>query len=82
MKKTVGIIFGIVGAVLTVIGIVLKINIHRKAAVNAVCIIGGADGPTSIFVAGKLGGNFSTCAVVIGIILLVIAGFIFFRNKH
>ena len=49
MKKRLGIIAGILGIVLAVIGIVLK----QKENI-AVSVIGGADGPTSIFIAGKL----------------------------
>ena len=51
MKKRLGIIAGILGIVLAVIGIVLK-----KENI-AVSVIGGADGPTSIFIAGKLNGD-------------------------
>ena len=55
MKKRLGIIAGILGIVLAVIGIVLK-----QKENTAVSVIGGADGPTSIFIAGKLNGdNFS-----------------------
>ena len=49
MKKRLGIIAGILGIVLAVIGIVLK-----QKENTAVSVIGGADGPTSIFIAGKL----------------------------
>ena len=51
MKKRLGIIAGILGIVLAVIGIVLK-----QKENTAVSVIGGADGPTSIFIAGKLNG--------------------------
>lgn len=51
MKKRLGIIAGILGIVLAVIGIVLK---QKENA--AVSVIGGADGPTSIYIAGKLNG--------------------------
>lgn len=52
MKKRLGIIAGILGIVLAVIGIVLK-----QKENTAVSVIGGADGPTSIFIAGKLNGD-------------------------
>ena len=61
MKKRLGIIAGILGIVLAVIGIVLK-----QKENTAVSVIGGADGPTSIFIAGKLNGdNFIFMIVVI-----------------
>ena len=69
MKKRLGIIAGILGIVLAVIGIVLK-----QKENTAVSVIGGADGPTSIFIAGKLNGD--------RIILLILAGVIFYKRKH
>jgi LPXTG-motif cell wall-anchored protein len=76
MKKRLGIIAGILGIVLAVIGIVLK-----QKENTAVSVIGGADGPTSIFIAGKLNvDNF--IMIVVGIILLILAGVIFYKRKH
>lgn len=77
MKRVIGIIIGIIGAVLSVVGLILKVK--GKVSVS---IIGGADGPTSIFLAGKTSGDASVCAIIIGIILLIIAGFICFRRKR
>ena len=84
MKKRLGIIAGILGIVLAVIGIVLK-----QKENTAVSVIGGADGPTSIFIAGKLNGDnfifpfFSFIfMIVVGIILLILAGVIFYKRKH
>ena len=75
MKKRLGIIAGILGIVLAVIGIVLK-----QKENTAVSVIGGADGPTSIFIAGKLNGD--NFMIVVGIILLILAGVIFYKRKH
>ena len=69
MKKRLGIIAGILGIVLAVIGIVLK-----QKENTAVSVIGGADGPTSIFIAGKLNGDNFIFMIVVGIILLILAG--------
>ena len=77
MKKRLGIIAGILGIVLAVIGIVLK-----QKENTAVSVIGGADGPTSIFIAGKLNGDNFIFMIVVGIILLILAGVIFFQNPH
>ena len=60
-----------------VIGIVLK-----QKENTAVSVIGGADGPTSIFIAGKLNGDNFIFMIVVGIILLILAGVIFYKRKH
>ena len=94
MKKRLGIIAGILGIVLAVIGIVLKqivffvVFVFGSAVVlkqkenTAVSVIGGADGPTSIFIAGKLNGDNFIFMIVVGIILLILAGVIFYKRKH
>ena len=45
MKKILGIVAGIVGIISVIVGVALKMNN------NAMAIIGGADGSTSVFVA-------------------------------
>ena len=77
MKKRLGIIAGILGIVLAVIGIVLK-----QKENTAVYFIGGADGPTYIFIAGKLNCDNFIFMIVVGIILLILAGVIFYKRKH
>ena len=42
MKKILGIVAGIVGIISVIVGVALKMNN------NAIAIIGGADGPTSV----------------------------------
>ncbi len=76
MKKTIAIILGVMGLVLAGLSVVLK---WKKQM--SVSIIGGADGPTSIFLAGKIGNDFSVAGIVIGILLIVIAGFLMLRKK-
>ncbi len=76
MKKTIAIILGVMGVVLAGFSVVLK---WKKQM--SVSIIGGADGPTSIFLAGKVGNDFSVAGIVVGILLLVIAGFLMLRKK-
>lgn len=60
MKKS----YWIVGAgfvLLMIAGVFIynhvKISVNRNEQENAITIIGGADGPTSVFLAGKLGGS-------------------------
>ena len=60
------------GIIAGILGIVLA----------AVSVIGGADGPTSIFIAGKLNGDNFIFMIVVGIILLILAGVIFYKRKH
>ena len=76
MKKTMAIILGVMGLVLAGFSAVLK---WKKQM--SVSIIGGADGPTSIFLAGKGGNDFSVAGIVVGILFIVIAGFLMLRKK-
>lgn len=76
MKKTMAIILGVIGLVLAGFSAVLK---WKKQM--SVSIIGGGDGPTSIFLAGKIGNDFSVAGIVVGILLLVIAGLLMLRKK-
>ena len=56
MKKIIGIILIVVGIISTSIGAVTLLLFNVKSNVaSSVAIIGGADGPTSIFIAGKIG---------------------------
>ena len=47
----------------------------------SVAVIGGADGPTSIFLAGKLGSGPVFLGMVAGIVLLAIGIFIIIRKQ-
>ena len=76
MKKTMAIILGVIGLVLA--GFIAVLKWKKQMSVS---IIGGADGPTSIFLAGKIGNDFSVAGIVVGILLLVIAGLLMLRKK-
>lgn len=67
MKKCGVFLIGVIGVLLIIIGIVSK----TKNAVSF-SIIGGADGPTSVFVAGKTASDFSFGMIAIGIIFVAI----------
>lgn len=69
MKKVVTVLLGLVGVMLVVFNFFLKF----KNAPTKVSVIGGADGPTSIFLAGKVVPNLSLMGVIIGVILIVVA---------
>lgn len=74
MKKAITVIIAVLGILLAVIGIHWK----TKAAV-AISIIGGADGPTSVFIAGKVGDGLILGTIIVGIILTGI-GFLIYRK--
>ena len=75
MKKILVIVAGIVGLIFVIIGAALKINN------NAISVIGGVDGPTSVFVATKLNSSSVSMFIVIGVILLVSAIFFYLKRK-
>ena len=71
MKKLATVILGVVGVGLFTFGIVVKVMENR-----AISIIGGADGPTSVFLVGNLGGVSSTTVMVSGMIAIALCCFI------
>ena len=77
MKKVVGIIGYIIGFLLISIGGIMKAKEH-----TAVSIIGGADGPTSIFLAGSLNGELSISLILIGVVVLMIILIGYLKKKH
>ena len=76
MKKVFGIGSCMVGIVLVISGAVMKLK-----GQTAVTVIGGADGPTAVFVAGKLNGDFSIILILIGIVLLAVAAIVYWKKK-
>ena len=49
--------------------------------VLVISVIGGADGPTAVFVAGKLNGDFSIILILIGIVLLAVAAIVYWKKN-
>ena len=76
MKKILGIGLSVIGIVAVIITVILKIK--RQMSIS---IIGGADGPTSVFIAGKVGNTSVAVGVIVGIVLLVI-GIFMIRKKR
>lgn len=76
MIKLVSAIAGVAGALMACLGVFMKVK-----GAGAVSVIGGADGPTSIFIAGKVGGSSSMGMIVVGV-LLVVAGILAFKWKR
>lgn len=77
MKKWLGVIAGIGGMVIVFVGLILHEKLYTENAV-----IGGADGPTAVFIAGRM--NEAVFMIPIGIGLLFIAVMVFFlyKGKH
>ena len=76
MKKILGIVAGVVGIISVIVGVALKMNN------NAIGIIGGVDGPTSVFVAGKLNSVLvSILLIAIGVVMLIVAIIFYFLKK-
>ena len=72
----VGIVAGVVGIISVIVGVALKMNN------NAIAIIGGVDGPTSVFVAGKLNSVLvSILLIAIGVVMLIVAIIFYFLKK-
>ena len=76
MKKIAGMVIGVVGVGLSIVGIGMKLK--ESVPVSAV---GGVDGPTAVFVAGRLDENAPVRLLVAGMCLLM-AGAIMFRKRH
>lgn len=74
MKKVTGMILAMAGIVMVIAGVVIKVRKETTA------VIGGADGPTAIFLAGKIG-NGSMLAGAGVAAVLVIAGIVLIRKK-
>jgi oxaloacetate decarboxylase beta subunit len=75
MKKMIGIILTILGMGIIILSLVVKVKGQMATA-----IIGGADGPTSIFLAGKVGNNF-LAGVIVGVVLFAVGVFMIVRKK-
>ena len=76
IKKIIPVITAILGILLIVVGIISKV-----CKSNSFSIIGGADGPTSIIIAGNLGNDLSPIAFVSGIFLAITGVIIFIISK-
>lgn len=72
----------IAGGIITMIGLVIAIAwILTKAKGATSIVIGGADGPTSVFIAGKVGNRFGLGMIFAGVILVVVGVFIIIKFK-
>ncbi|MDO5521841.1 MAG: oxaloacetate decarboxylase [bacterium] len=77
MKKILMILSGLTGVVLLVISLLKKAS-QPSASMT---IIGGSDGPTSVFLAGKTGLEMPVIGIIAGVLLLVLSGILAVRKK-
>lgn len=80
IKKGLTGILAAVGAMIFGIG---ATSLTKKAA--AISIIGGADGPTSVFIAGKIGDRFWWTMTIAGAVIIGLSVTIFaflIKKKH
>lgn len=76
MRKIISITLMIIGIITAAINLLLKVK--GKMSVS---ITGGADGPTSVFVAGKIGGIPTVIGIILGIALLTAGIFMIAKKK-
>lgn len=80
MRKIIGLITGILGIILTSVGILVIFNcMNDKSSIG---IIGGADGPTAIFIAYGIGCVPNIIGIIAGIMLIVISGILIFKKRR
>lgn len=80
MKKMPGIALTVTGIATVATNLILKANAQGRVA-RSVSIIGASDGPTSVFVAGKVGGTEIIAGMVAGMVLLAVGIFMLVK-KH
>lgn len=83
MKKTIAVIIGILGILFAALGGIFIFKICHVSSQNSVGIIGGADGPTAIFIAGRLGimPYIIIAGSVIGAVLILLSVILLFHKK-
>lgn len=81
MKKKIGIILGIIlAAIAGAIALIYGIYTNIKGT-SSITLIGGADGPTSVFLAGKVNSDFSMIVIIAGVIIVLAVLFLLFKRK-
>ena len=77
MKKILGIGACVIGILFVILGGIMKAEENK-----VVSMIGGADGPTVVLVAGKLNDILALILLGVGIVLLVVAVIAYLKRKH
>ncbi|MDE5569513.1 MAG: hypothetical protein K2I82_02525 [Ruminococcus sp.] len=88
MKKIIGLITGIFGVLITAISavflIILAIAIHKISETESIGIIGGADGPTAVFLASSgiaVPPLMAVIGLIIGIICIICSAVLLHKQK-
>ena len=79
-----GICMIIVSAIL-IVNCIIQLSFKIQAGINmstAVSIIGGADGPTSIFIAGKIGTPWGLYVITVIVVVVTLFHFLQKYKKH
>lgn len=82
-KRTTRLILFLCGAAALIILtrlIRLALNWKQKAAMT-VSIIGGADGPTSVFLAGKIPAGYNIASAAAGVVLLLLIAWLIWKIR-
>ena len=75
MKRIVAIMADLAGAVLLAAEIMMKVKSQREVSViGETMVIGGVDGPTSIFIAAKINHDTLALLLIVGAVLLILLG--------
>ena len=77
MKKL-SVLLGIIAVLIGTVVVAVTILTRRA---HSVSIIGGADGPTSIFLAGKVDPTSLVLGIVLGAVLLVVGVILVVKNR-
>ncbi|MBO5163125.1 MAG: hypothetical protein J6B75_01585 [Ruminococcus sp.] len=88
MKKVIGLIAGISGALLAVTSIVFlikfEIAFHEISSTESIGIIGGADGPTAVFLATSriaVTPLMAVIGLIFGIICIIVSAVLLHKKK-
>ena len=75
MKRIVAMMAGLAGAVFLAAGIMVKVKSQRAVSVIGVTmVLGGAVGPTSIFIAARVNYDALALLLIAGAVLLILFG--------
>ena len=75
MKRIAAMMASLAGAVLLAAGIMMKVKSQREfSVIGETMVIGGADGPTSIFIAAKINHDTLALLLIAGAVLLILIG--------
>jgi oxaloacetate decarboxylase beta subunit len=73
MKKITAIFLTIIGSIIMILSLIVKVKEQ--------IIIDGSDGPTSIFLAGKVGSNLDLAGIIVGAVLLAAGIFMLVKSS-